>query len=68
MANSEPYTVGEVVNLLWLWSSELSNIANDMQNGTEPSDKILVLKARRVSKEITELIDNTKGLKDVKTS
>lgn len=68
MANNEPYDVGEVVNLLWLWSGELSNIANDMQNGTPPSDKILVLKARRVSKEITELIETTKGLKDVKTS
>lgn len=62
-----PYTVSEVVGLLWLWSSELNGLANDMQN-EHPTDKLMLLKMKRVSREITELIKETEGLKSVQAS
>jgi len=69
-----PYTVDEMIGLLWLWSGELSEIANGVQgSGAEPTahvqatpaiNKIMKLKLRRVSKEIAEMLENIEALSE----
>lgn len=69
-----PYTVDEMVGLLWLWSGELSEIANAVQgSGIEPTtnvkatpqiDKVMRLKLRRVSREIGEMLENIEALSE----
>lgn len=69
-----PYTVEELVDLIWLWSGELSEIANAVQgSGTEPTtnvkatpqiDKVTRLKLRRVSREIGEMLENIEALSE----
>jgi hypothetical protein len=69
-----PYTVDEMVGLLWLWSGELSEIANAVQNsGAEPTanvkatpqiDKVMRLKLRRVSREVGEMLENIEALSE----
>lgn len=64
--NQEPYTSRELIDLLWLWSGELSNVANDVNGSLQGEDAmddtvdlsaIEKLKLRRVSKEINELLE-----------
>ena len=57
----------EVIDMLWLWQSELSNLANDIQNQadykdpTDQLDPIAVLKLKRVAREIPELLTDVKS-------
>jgi len=69
-----PYTVEEMIGLLWLWSGELSEIANAVQgSGVEPTanvkatpqiDKVMRLKLRRVSREVGEMLENIEALSE----
>lgn len=69
-----PYTVEEYTGLLWLWSTELSDLANAVNNsGADPTanvkatpmiDKVMRLKLRRVSREIGEMLENIEALSE----
>ena len=58
---------GDVVGMLWLWQSELGDMANTIQNQadykdpTDQIDPITVLKLKRVAREIPELLADVKS-------
>lgn len=72
-----PYTVDEMQGLLWLWSSELSEIANAINGaGLDPEQAVkttpeitavMKLKLKRVSREVGEMLESIEG-KNVKAS
>jgi hypothetical protein len=69
MATKEQYSVDEIKGLLYMWSGELSELVNGLGIPEYPTErKIATLKLKRVAREIDELLTETEGLKNVKTS